>query len=104
MFVSLVFFFFQAEDGIRDDLVTGVQTCALPIASPKHRCWMHKLRPASSALQHRRRVPDIRPLSAAAPDYFGRALFCPESRVLAATRFVPARTAPSIFLLGKPNR
>src|SRR5258708_25281819 len=28
---SSVFFFFQAEDGIRDDLVTGVQTCALPI-------------------------------------------------------------------------
>src|SRR5207244_6468311 len=26
-----VAFFFQAEDGIRDDLVTGVQTCALPI-------------------------------------------------------------------------
>ena len=28
-----VFFFFQAEDGIRDRLVTGVQTCALPIYS-----------------------------------------------------------------------
>src|SRR5438105_14217451 len=27
----IVFFFFQAEDGIRDPLVTGVQTCALPI-------------------------------------------------------------------------
>src|SRR5258708_17500676 len=27
-------FFFQAEDGIRDDLVTGVQTCALPISPP----------------------------------------------------------------------
>src|SRR5438034_682585 len=27
----LVFFFFQAEDGIRDHCVTGVQTCALPI-------------------------------------------------------------------------
>src|SRR5207244_8116057 len=27
------FFFFQAEDGIRDDLVTGVQTCALPISA-----------------------------------------------------------------------
>ena len=27
----MVIFFFQAEDGIRDDLVTGVQTCALPI-------------------------------------------------------------------------
>src|SRR5437867_13435274 len=30
------FFFFQAEDGIRDRTVTGVQTCALPI-SPR-RC------------------------------------------------------------------
>jgi len=30
----LVFvFFFQAEDGIRDTSVTGVQTCALPISS-----------------------------------------------------------------------
>src|SRR3989441_13205480 len=28
-----MFFFFQAEDGIRDKLVTGVQTCALPIWS-----------------------------------------------------------------------
>src|SRR5256885_5974097 len=27
----VVFFFFQAEDGIRDYKVTGVQTCALPI-------------------------------------------------------------------------
>src|SRR5439155_10465542 len=30
------FFFFQAEDGIRDGHVTGVQTCALPISS----CWL----------------------------------------------------------------
>src|SRR5260370_13050378 len=28
---ELLFFFFQAEDGIRDSSVTGVQTCALPI-------------------------------------------------------------------------
>src|SRR5207245_5667461 len=27
-----LFFFFQAEDGIRDATVTGVQTCALPIS------------------------------------------------------------------------
>src|SRR5690606_39810553 len=27
----IIFFFFQAEDGIRDFHVTGVQTCALPI-------------------------------------------------------------------------
>ena len=32
-----VFFFFQAEDGIRDIGVTGVQTCALPI------CKGHKM-------------------------------------------------------------
>src|SRR5205809_2842050 len=33
MFIPLLFrvFFFQAEDGIRDVAVTGVQTCALPI-------------------------------------------------------------------------
>src|SRR3989440_1000960 len=29
---STSFFFFQAEDGIRDLIVTGVQTCALPIS------------------------------------------------------------------------
>src|SRR5438876_9572331 len=28
----IAFFFFQAEDGIRDGRVTGVQTCALPIS------------------------------------------------------------------------
>src|SRR5437867_7910610 len=30
----MIFFFFQAEDGIRDRTVTGVQTCALPISEP----------------------------------------------------------------------
>src|SRR5437763_16619920 len=32
-----LFFFFQAEDGIRDTSVTGVQTCALPILSSSTR-------------------------------------------------------------------
>src|SRR5438034_11411130 len=31
---DVYFFFFQAEDGIRDHCVTGVQTCALPISTP----------------------------------------------------------------------
>src|SRR5438094_6574569 len=31
-FFVFLFFFFQAEDGIRDRTVTGVQTCALPIS------------------------------------------------------------------------
>src|SRR5437762_10640436 len=32
-FIRVFFFFFQAEDGIRDTSVTGVQTCALPICT-----------------------------------------------------------------------
>src|SRR5437588_1480345 len=34
--IDLSFFFFQAEDGIRDHCVTGVQTCALPISHAEH--------------------------------------------------------------------
>src|SRR4051794_23361560 len=34
----LTFFFFQAEDGIRDGRVTGVQTCALPICRTAATC------------------------------------------------------------------
>src|SRR5439155_8324681 len=33
LILTMCFFFFQAEDGIRDGHVTGVQTCALPISS-----------------------------------------------------------------------
>src|SRR5256885_5885917 len=33
IFYCFFFFFFQAEDGIRDYKVTGVQTCALPIST-----------------------------------------------------------------------
>src|SRR2546430_17248463 len=36
----VVFFFFQAEDGIRDLTVTGVQTCALPILTPRIYCYI----------------------------------------------------------------
>src|SRR5699024_11657718 len=32
-------FFFQAEDGIRDRNVTGVQTCALPISKYNQKLW-----------------------------------------------------------------
>src|ERR1041385_7510625 len=44
-----LFFFFQAEDGIRDVAVTGVQTCALPIWTP---CSAHS---AASGSQSRDR-------------------------------------------------
>src|SRR5260221_9785174 len=34
--LDYMLFFFQAEDGIRDHCVTGVQTCALPILTAKY--------------------------------------------------------------------
>src|SRR5882762_4280443 len=39
----IYFFFFQAEDGIRDSSVTGVQTCALPISRGIRRPWAFAL-------------------------------------------------------------
>src|SRR5260221_10861600 len=59
LLISIVNFFFQAEDGIRDHCVTGVQTCALPICKrdglgrgarlprPRHDPRRRRDRPAS---------------------------------------------------------
>src|SRR6266567_9095026 len=47
----LVFFFFQAEDGIRDLTVTGVQTCALPIYPSCASCHS-KIDPPGLALEN----------------------------------------------------
>src|SRR5690625_6248856 len=43
------FFFFQAEDGIRDGHVTGVQTCALPISLTEPENW-HSWAPPMKSL------------------------------------------------------
>src|SRR2546427_6468587 len=51
-FLRCFFFFFQAEDGIRDLTVTGVQTCALPISLGANSVAMERtrfLRPARAA-------------------------------------------------------
>src|SRR5258708_37585938 len=56
-----VLFFFQAEDGIRDDLVTGVQTCALPI-------WRasNEIRPDhGEGIEHDVRKPHRQPIDIA---------------------------------------
>src|SRR5205807_6730408 len=45
---SQSFFFFQAEDGIRDYKVTGVQTCALPIFLPRMVRSPSKSQPATA--------------------------------------------------------
>src|SRR5207248_3477419 len=46
------FFFFQAEDGIRDRTVTGVQTCALPISGATIRCCS-----CTTSMRNRERFP-----------------------------------------------
>src|SRR2546427_7619535 len=51
-----VFFFFQAEDGIRDLTVTGVQTCALPICAHLLPDARGAGRPRRAALRRRERV------------------------------------------------
>src|SRR5258708_27579478 len=51
----MFFFFFKAEEGIRDDLVTGVQTCALPIyalSKRAHRPPARRLPPTSNCLHY----------------------------------------------------
>src|SRR3712207_8454890 len=54
----MIFFFFQAEDGIRDIGVTGVQTCALPICA-RPRVALERGRaqqqPVADGHEHRRR-------------------------------------------------
>src|SRR5207302_7517018 len=51
-------FFFQAEDGIRDFHVTGVQTCALPISGRWRRAG--HLQPIDRALRAGSRRRDVR--------------------------------------------
>src|SRR6266536_4331262 len=50
MLSARCFFFFQAEDGIRDPLVTGVQTCALPISCRAGVCCRTKPRSCGRSL------------------------------------------------------
>src|SRR3989449_9103871 len=81
----IFFFFFQAEDGIRDVAVTGVQTCALPICgnepgyregvperlghydldAPPKLLWVH----AVSVGEARAAAPLVRALTQALPDH-----------------------------------
>src|SRR2546430_13058201 len=78
---------FQAEDGIRDLTVTGVQTCALPISGHRH--------PACQALE---RAPGCRPGDVPAPQ--GLAL-----SILAAKLVAVAGPQDAIILcLQHPHR
>src|SRR6266487_2133603 len=52
-----VFFFFQAEDGIRDGRVTGVQTCALPISRMADEGRLPSVVIRRGRVQKTRRIP-----------------------------------------------
>src|SRR5207244_10344013 len=65
-----VFFFFQEEDGIRDDLVTGVQTCALPIY--RRRTALNRILPFKDCFRNGRiRLSAVRRLWLCVGNYLG---------------------------------
>src|SRR5689334_4375496 len=88
--LDLVGFFFQAEDGIRDGTVTGVQTCALPISVTS----AARVRPSSTTIARTK----IRSLMPSYP--FGS---CAGSGVM-STRAAPARRAASADCVDKIGR
>src|SRR5689334_24160589 len=70
--MMIMFFFFQAEDGIRDGTVTGVQTCALPIYATTTMWGFHQRAPRTAAMNGSApaRPPDLfisRPAGASSP-------------------------------------
>src|SRR2546426_8795417 len=76
----LFFFFFQAEDGIRDYKVTGVQTCALPI-SPGSTRWCPRRcrrrsgatrRPGSMTARSCSQVEPVMAVCRSTPQFFTR--------------------------------
>src|SRR6266567_1129813 len=83
-------FFFQAEDGIRDLTVTGVQTCALPISAVHRRRLARRAAPGGT----RHVVADVRLPSAWAPA--GRRAFLTPATLAPAplsSRPAPTRTS-----------
>src|SRR5437763_4775717 len=67
-------FFFQAEDGIRDTSVTGVQTCALPISLTISE--IRRPQPAAQAFRYQEKAP-------------GRAMSRPHRRGPGPRRYCP---------------
>src|SRR5438034_9577707 len=72
--IFFLFFFFQAEDGIRDHCVTGVQTCALPICgSPQAASAAETSRTRRSTRAPATSEADDRCAGGRAPAQIGRA-------------------------------
>src|SRR5690606_39644963 len=109
-------FFFQAEDGIRDFHVTGVQTCALPILwiFYRSRCGSVRVVGITVKIQTRSiaKIPDIIGLILHIPDFYpgagisvaGRALFPHQYPVKAGkTDLIGCFTCPALFFFIGPK-
>src|SRR5438874_2890824 len=92
--VWLFFFFFQAEDGIRDLYVTGVQTCALPIS---RQASVRTAYPTTS-IPIDLAVPDTLLIAAATDAAFKSGIFC-----LAMSSTCFSVTLPTLSLFGAPE-
>src|SRR2546430_4869973 len=109
----LVFFFFQAEDGMRDLTVTGVQTCALPIFFGHLRVYVQVAEDGNLIVMHRRsdgRIEVLFPTNPAEDPYVGagtyeiRAAGDKESFVVSEPEgqgLVVAALAPSGYRFGE---
>src|SRR2546422_4372698 len=102
LFLVFVFFFFQAEDGIRDVAVTGVQTCALPISSTSpesaQRASLPEMGSVSSATTLRTTTSYPRSAAqstTASPDVSARWPTAPRSEIVRMPiRIIPSLTVP----------
>src|SRR5205823_9113662 len=95
----------QAEDGIRDKLVTGVQTCALPISGPINATAPHPVRNGEFArvfgrVLHRPAVVPVPPLLLRL--LFGRA--AANEAMLGSSRVLPTRLRSEERRVGKECR
>src|SRR5687768_7786969 len=101
-YILFCFFFFQAEDGIRDVAVTGVQTCALPISGvvrdllPSRRERDRVVRTGAS-FADRARAPGIDrfpPVAARARGVAGRVGYCLEALPRSGLLHLPHSLCP----------
>ena len=100
-FFFVYFFFFQAEDGIRDRLVTGVQTCALPICGSSIYPAVQNILLAARALDlgsaittlHKRYEKEIKDLLGI-PDNVETAALLPIGFIQEGYKYGPTSRAP----------
>src|SRR5687768_17652519 len=106
VFVLVFFFFFQAEDGIRDVAVTGVQTCALPISGVAQREWGSPSAAVGKRMRRSAREPWIEVIGVVDDvRHDGLEQPAPDTAYLPLSESLAARAAPqtNYFFLRTPR-